>query len=97
MLNQKKINKAGGVTIPSHLRRAYGIKEGDRFEIQVDRQGDLHLKRVGTSCIFCGSTEVIGQALGKHFCKDCATIVAQGFAKVANERIGDQNDDSRES
>ena len=33
----KKISKAGGVTLPSALRRAVGIEAGEKFSVQLHK------------------------------------------------------------
>ena len=35
LLNEKKITKAGAVTIPLHLRRELGITAGDKITVSV--------------------------------------------------------------
>ena len=71
MLNQKKISKTGGITIPSHLRREYGIEAGENFKIEADKNGDITLKRIVGSCIICSNNENLIEINGKYVCHDC--------------------------
>lgn len=71
MLNEKKISKSGSITIPSHIRREYGIESGEKLKIETNNDGDLILKRVVGSCIMCGENEKLVQVDGKYICKAC--------------------------
>ncbi|WP_432718389.1 AbrB/MazE/SpoVT family DNA-binding domain-containing protein [Pectinatus frisingensis] len=71
MNNNKKINKSGGITIPSSLRRDFGIEAGDKVAVDVNpKNGDIILHRNEGSCMFCGSEEVILYK-GRYLCRSC--------------------------
>lgn len=71
MLTNKKINRAGGVTIPSAIRRDYGIEAGDKVVVDVNlKNGDIILHRNDGSCMFCGSEDVILYK-GRYICRAC--------------------------
>ena len=71
MLNEKKVSKSGSITIPSHIRREYGIKHGEKVKIDTNKDGDLILKRVVGSCIMCGENENLIKVDDKYICKSC--------------------------
>lgn len=71
MINNKKINKSGGVTIPASMRRDYGIEAGDKVSLDVNfKNGDIILHRNEGSCMFCGKEDVILYK-GRYICRDC--------------------------
>lgn len=67
----KKMNRSGGVTLPSALRREIGIEAGEKLNIQVADNGDIVLKRVVGSCVFCGWHGNLKVFKGKFVCKEC--------------------------
>ena len=71
MLNEKKISKSGSITIPSHIRREYGIESGEKLKIETNNDGDLILKRIVGSCIMCGENENLIKVNDKYICKTC--------------------------
>ncbi|TWH45917.1 AbrB/MazE/SpoVT family DNA-binding domain-containing protein [Sporomusa sp. KB1] len=72
----KKINRSGGVTLPSALRRELGIEEGEKLNIKVVDNGDIVLKRVVGACVFCGSDENLKVHKGRFACKSCRDTVS---------------------
>lgn len=75
MINEKKISKAGGVTIPSSLRRELGIENGERVKIDVNNAGDIILKRITGSCIMCGGNDELIKLDNKYICKGCISKI----------------------
>ena len=71
MLNEKKVSKSGSITIPSHIRREFGIENGEKVKIDTNNDGDLILKRVVGSCVLCGSNENLIKVNDKYICKVC--------------------------
>ena len=71
MLNEKKISKSGSVTIPSHIRRQFGISESEKFKIEVVNNGEILLTRIVGSCIMCESNDELIEYKGKYICKEC--------------------------
>lgn len=71
MLNEKKINKSGSITIPSHLRRQLGIESGENMKIELVNNGQILLTRIIGSCIFCSSNENLVKVKDKYVCKAC--------------------------
>lgn len=71
MLNEKKISKSGSITIPSHIRREFGIEHGEKVKIDTNKDGDLILKRIVGSCIMCGENEKLIKVNDKYICKSC--------------------------
>ena len=71
MLNEKKVSKSGSITIPSHIRREFGIENGEKVKIETNDAGDLILKRMVGSCIMCGENENLIKVNDKYICKTC--------------------------
>ena len=71
MLNEKKVSKSGSVTIPSHIRRQFGINESEKFKIEVVNNGEILLTRIVGSCIMCESNDELIEYKGKYICKEC--------------------------
>ena len=67
----KKITRAGGVSIPAEVRRAYGIEGGERVNIAVNAKGVIEIKRIVGSCVFCQSDESLVVYKGRYICKTC--------------------------
>ena len=71
MLNEKKISKVGSITIPSHIRRQFGISESEKFKIEVVNNGEILMTRIVGSCIMCESNDELIEYKGKYICKEC--------------------------
>ena len=76
MLNNKKINKSGGITLPAAIRREYGITAGDNFEVAIELpHGDIILRRNNGNCLFCGSSEKLVRYKGRFVCRHCVEMM----------------------
>ena len=71
MLNQKKISRAGSVTIPAHLRRELGLEPGEVLDVSHTNKGDIVLKRSRGFCLFCKSDRELVMYDGRFVCKTC--------------------------
>ena len=71
MLNEKKVSKSGSITIPSYIRREFGIESGEKVKIETNTDGDLILKRIVGSCVLCGENENLIKVNDKYICKTC--------------------------
>lgn len=71
MLNQKKISRAGGVTIPAHLRRELGLEAGEVMDIGYTNKGDIVLHRARGFCLFCKSDHDLIMYGGRFVCSTC--------------------------
>jgi|GEM_PF-758418 len=68
----KKISKSGSITLPSALRREFGLAEGERFKIVVDSEdGTILLKRTNGQCLFCRSENRLIVYMGRFVCAEC--------------------------
>jgi len=72
----KKLSKSGSVTLPSALRRDYGLTDGEKFAVSVDDQGTIQLRRIAAQCLFCGSDELMIVHGGRHVCVSCVDTMA---------------------
>jgi transcriptional regulator, abrB family len=75
MINEKKISKAGCITIPSSLRRELGIENGERVKIDVNNAGEIILSRITGSCILCRGNENLIKVDNKYICKGCISKI----------------------
>lgn len=71
----RKIDDLGRVVIPAETRRLFNIHEGDELEIGVEN-GSIVLRKLQATCVFCGSTEDVGEFLGRGICSVCRGKVA---------------------
>lgn len=67
----KKLSKAGSLTIPAALRRAAGIEAGEKFSVNLQEDGSVLLKRTQGNCIFCQAEHDIISYKGRLVCKPC--------------------------
>lgn len=81
MLNEKKVSKAGSITVPSYLRRELGLQPGEKIKIEPDQEGNITLKRIEGSCICCKTSDHLMKVQGLYICKDCAELVAEHYEK----------------
>ena len=82
MINEKKISKAGAVTIPSHLRRELGVHAGDRFEIVPREDGSILLERSVGSCVLCGGRDNLIPHGKVYVCHGCGVAIANRVKAV---------------
>lgn len=69
---ERKINAKGGLTIPTNLRRDLGINGKEKVNLEVQGNGDIVIKRIAGTCVFCGNYENITAYKGRFVCKECA-------------------------
>lgn len=77
MLNEKKISKSGGITIPSHIRREIGIVAGEKVEVKTDEEGNLVLERIDGSCIVCQTHDNLMKVDGIFVCRSCGSKILE--------------------
>jgi len=68
---ERKISKSGGVTIPSNIRMQLGIQGREKIDIRTQSNGDIVIKRIQGTCIFCSSVENVQAYKGKFVCDKC--------------------------
>jgi transcriptional pleiotropic regulator of transition state genes len=71
----RKIDDLGRIVLPAETRRLFNIHEGDQLEISVEN-GAIALRKLEATCVFCGSTEDVGEFLGRGICGVCRGKVA---------------------
>jgi transcriptional pleiotropic regulator of transition state genes len=71
MQYNKKLSKAGSLTLPAAMRRELGIGQGERFKVVTDDDGSIKLTRTQGSCIFCQSDNNLIVHAGRFVCADC--------------------------
>lgn len=73
----KKVNKAGGITIPQQLRHALNIPKGAALELEDDGDKIIITKHIPT-CVCCGKTEDVRVNNGVELCESCARMFLGG-------------------
>jgi transcriptional pleiotropic regulator of transition state genes len=68
----RKIDDLGRIVIPAETRRLFNIREGDQLTISIEGS-NIVLKKVESTCIFCGGTEHVSSFKGKGICASCRT------------------------
>lgn len=81
MKKYKRLSKSGSINIPVQLRREYGIRDGDAFEIDVSKDGTVLLKPHVPRCVFCGGTEDVMKMNGKGICPECVLAAKEAIMK----------------
>ncbi len=66
----RKIDDLGRIVIPAETRRLFSIREGDQLTISVE-DDTIVLRKLDSTCTFCGSTENVSPFKGKGLCSDC--------------------------
>lgn len=81
----KKMSKAGSLTLPAAMRRELGIDRGDRFKIAVQDDGTIELTRIQGECIFCKDNSNLLIYAGRFVCDRCI----QNMNEIKAERSVD--------
>lgn len=68
----RKIDDLGRIVIPAETRRLFNIHEGDALAIAVE-EGAIVIRKLESTCIFCGSSEYVDSFEGKGICASCRT------------------------
>ena len=71
----RKIEELGRVVIPAETRRLFNIRERDQLLISIDGTG-IVLRKLESTCAFCGRTEDVAPFKGKGICGDCRSGLA---------------------
>lgn len=75
----KKMTRAGGISIPAALRRDYGLQAGDRYNISIGKEGAIVLKPTAGSCMYCQSDKELAIYAGRQICRKCALEVLKAW------------------
>jgi len=67
----RKVDELGRIVIPIEIRKKFNISEGDRFEIYVEEDGNIVLKKFERSCAFCENIKDLKKFKNKLICKKC--------------------------
>ena len=68
----RTVDELGRLVIPKELRRLLGLKEGkDSFEIFIDDNKNVILRKYIPGCIVCGDIENLIDVNGIKLCKNC--------------------------
>ena len=68
----RPVDQLGRIVVPKELRRLLGLKEGkDSFEIFIDDNKNVILRKYIPGCIVCGDLENLKDVNGIKLCKNC--------------------------
>ena len=68
----RPVDPNGRVVIPKEIRRLMDLTDGtDRFEILMNDQNDLILRKYQPTCIFCGEAENVVAFSNRMVCRGC--------------------------
>ncbi|HEY8338879.1 MAG TPA: AbrB/MazE/SpoVT family DNA-binding domain-containing protein [Egibacteraceae bacterium] len=71
---RRKVDDLGRVVIPSAIRKALGLAEGDEVEVSLD--GDrVVLERAQRRCVFCGADDETETFRDKAVCWSCMAAI----------------------
>ncbi len=74
----RPIDHLGRVVIPKEIRKNLDVVDSvDSFEIYVDENKNIILKKYQPNCIFCGEVDGIFTFKGKNVCPECAKKIAE--------------------
>ena len=66
----RKVDELGRVVLPVEMRRTLGIEERDPMEISMEGEMII-LRKVQSTCIFCGGKKDLLEYNNKCVCCDC--------------------------
>ena len=66
----RKIDDLGRIVIPAETRRMFNIREGDQLSIAIEN-GNIVLRKLESTCVFCGSEEHVVAFKGRGLCLTC--------------------------
>lgn len=72
----RKIDELGRIVLPSEIRKAFGIREGDELDISVEGERVILQKRQDL-CTFCAAAEPTISYKGRKICESCASELAR--------------------
>lgn len=81
-IRSKKMNKGGGITIPSDIRKLYGFSPDEPVKIEVQADGSLLLTQHRRVCMICSNSDHVEVLDGVAICLECATKLAEKFNLV---------------
>jgi transcriptional pleiotropic regulator of transition state genes len=71
----RKVDQLGRVVLPSELRRALGIREGDLVDFSVEDRR-IVIEKVEQRCTFCGGAAELREFRDRLVCAGCASELA---------------------
>ena len=68
----RPVDQLGRIVVPKELRRILGVEEGKTsFEIFIDDNNNIVLRKYNPGCIGCGILENLKDVNGIKLCKNC--------------------------
>lgn len=79
-MQQKKITKSGGITIPRIIRQELGIHPGTPVEVELNGEC-LSIRKHVPTCVFCGSVDDVKDVEHLEICVQCAQKIGDKYGK----------------
>ena len=73
----REIDEMGRIVIPKEIRRSLNIKNKDSYEILVNENQEIILRRNKNKCIFCGADENLTEFSGRSICSGCVEKISK--------------------
>ncbi|MEE0945537.1 MAG: AbrB/MazE/SpoVT family DNA-binding domain-containing protein [Acutalibacteraceae bacterium] len=78
----RQVDNLGRIVIPRELRKLLDIKDGeDSFEIYVNDNKEIVLKKYCPACILCGGKENLLRVNEKLICTTCIDKISEFSVK----------------
>lgn len=71
-----KVDKRGGIFLPIQLRKDFDISQNARLEFLQQEDGSILLKKLNSTCFFCGASGPLTKMHGISLCRDCCAQAA---------------------
>ncbi len=73
----RKVDALGRIVIPSELRQAMELQQGDALEL-YEEESRLVMKKFAPASRFCGGIQRLVTYEGKNICGKCVRVLRQG-------------------
>lgn len=72
----RPVDRLGRIVVPSELRRALGIREGDKLEVLIEGHR-IVVQKSSSACILCSRTNDLIEFRARVVCRSCAGALGQ--------------------
>ena len=76
----RKIDYLGRLVLPSEIRKAFGIREGDHLDIAIEDERII-LTLSHDRCVFCRSSDDLLEVKGRKVCGTCMKELSQSTSE----------------
>ena len=86
MKSTRRIDTAGRVILPVHIRRALNLSEGTLVDVSMTDQGEIRIHPAAAQCCICGAdvedkphASITIKSDTRHICSECAVRISEGY------------------